>query len=149
MAFDKINDIDEEYSNKFIEQFEELPIEEVKNSNRLFVEKIKSMEKKVSILLYYIIQENNRKKNQAYQSQIVYEGEYDMADNRSPMKPIRLIHQQKIYIDEDFNKYQCQQCSIGFLKNIFWKSTIKTLTMRREEMTYLTKTLTSLKLRVK
>ena len=62
MAFDKINDIDEEYSNKFIEQFEELPIEEVKNSNRLFVEKIKSMEKKVSILLYYIIKENNRPK---------------------------------------------------------------------------------------
>ena len=55
MAFDKINDIDEEYSNKFIEQFEELPIEEVKNSNRLFVEK-------VSILLYYIIKENNRQK---------------------------------------------------------------------------------------
>ena len=41
MAFYKINDIDEEYLNKFIETFENLPIEEIKNLNRLLVEKLK------------------------------------------------------------------------------------------------------------
>ena len=113
MAFDKINDIDEEYSNKFIETFEELPIEEIKNSNRLLVEKIKSLEKKVSVL---IIKENNREKNQTYPSKIVSEGECDMADDRITMKPIITTHQQKIYYDEDFEKFQCEQCSVGFLK---------------------------------
>ena len=41
MAFYKINDIDEEYLKKFIETFENLPIEEIKNLNRLLVEKLK------------------------------------------------------------------------------------------------------------
>ena len=89
MAFDTINDIDEEYSNKFIETFEELPIEEIKNLNRLLVEKIKSLEKKVSLL---IIKENNREKNQTYLSKIVYEGECDMDDDRITMKPIITTH---------------------------------------------------------
>ena len=35
MAFDKINEIDEEYSNKLIETFEELPIEEIKNLKQI------------------------------------------------------------------------------------------------------------------
>ena len=92
MAFDKINDIDEEYSNKFIETFEELPIEEIKKSNKLLVEKIKSLEKKVSVL---IIKENNSKSNQTYPSKIVYEGECDMDDDINTMKPIITTPQQK------------------------------------------------------
>ena len=46
------------------------------------------------------------------------EGEYDITDDTNTMQPIIIPHQQKIYNDEDFEKYQCEQCGDVFFKEM-------------------------------
>ena len=48
-----------------------------------------------------------------------------MADDIITMKPIITTHQQKIYYDEDFEKFQCEQCGVGFLKKLLLAKHVK------------------------
>ena len=95
MGFGKVNDIDEDYFDKFIDTFEELKIEEMKISNRLLVEKVRSVEKKVSLLS---IKETNRYPNQVSQSDIENKGEYATSDDTNTMQSNKMTRQQKYVI---------------------------------------------------
>ena len=100
MAIEKINIIDEEYSDK-IEELSNSTDTEWRASHKELKEKLWTLEKQITSVHPHVFLQSKH----AVQ-----------VENKTNDNVIYIENQPKTYNDEDPEKYKCDQCSLGFMK---------------------------------
>ena len=100
MAIEKINNIDEEYSDK-IEELSNSTDTEWRASHKELKEKLWTLEKQITSVHPHVFLQSKH----AVQ-----------VENKTNDNVIYIENQPKTYNDEDPEKYKCDQCSLGFMK---------------------------------